>query len=167
MTPKRKAGGMTLDEVLESENLDERLLNKLMEIEPENLALILGHIANRSNLTNAQFKKARTAVPSFSKAKWNLFAEQFSLPESAESLKLEPFNTPFYCLPPSFHEPIFEAAWRVQDVYRERMQQKEEARVRILDPVCRRFYYTPLCYIFTTGILCSILSRFWHYSKVE
>ena len=76
------------------------LINKLTGVEPAKLAFILGHIrvANGSKITNIQFKKASTMVPSFSKAPWIIFAQTFGLSENTEKVKLEEFHTPLYLL---------------------------------------------------------------------
>ena len=70
--------------------------------------------------------------------KWSEFAKEFGLPDNASHLGLASFKTPRYRLSPSLHEAMFENAWCWQDVYREMIDQtREEARVRILDPVCQ------------------------------
>jgi hypothetical protein len=102
-----------------SVQLDEGWLQQLLEVEPDNLALILGEIANTARISSSTLKKARTSLPSFSDAKWNDFAEQFGLPLSPTLLQLKNFETPVYRLPMSFHEQLVQMAWRSQDVYRE------------------------------------------------
>ena len=70
--------------------------------------------------------------------KWSKFAKEYSLPEDASYLNLESFKTPRYRLPPLLHQAMFVNAWNWQDVYREKIdQEREEARVRLLEPVCQ------------------------------
>jgi hypothetical protein len=92
-----------------------------------------------ANLPTATFKKARVDLPSFSAVKWSDFAKQFDLPSKASQVVLASFNTSRYRLPPSLHKAMLENAWRWQDVYREKVdQEREEARVRLLEPVCQQ-----------------------------
>jgi len=70
--------------------------------------------------------------------KWSKFAKEYSLPEDASKFNLESFKTPRYRLPPLLHQAMFVNAWNWQDVYREKIdQEREEARVRLLEPVCQ------------------------------
>jgi hypothetical protein len=108
------------------------------ELTSDELAVLLADLANSANLPNATFKKARVDLPSFSAVKWSEFAKEYSLPDNASYLNLKSFKTPRYRLPPSLHQAMFENAWRWQDVYREKVEQeREEARVRLLEPVCQ------------------------------
>jgi hypothetical protein len=123
---------------IESVPLDKGLVDGLQQVNGNELAAVLAHVVNVANISTAAFKKTRIELPSFSVAKWSDFAQQFGLPQNLSKLKLEPFTTPRYRLPPSLHEVMFENAWRWQDVYREKIDHtREEARVRILDPVCQ------------------------------
>jgi hypothetical protein len=125
-----------VDGAIESVNLEEGWFDTLLTVEPDVLALIMGELANLAKVRMSQIKRARTGLESFSKAKWVTFAEHFGLPSDAAQLQLGHFPTPTYRLPLSFHEAVFETAWRAQDVFQERVKQnREAARVRILDPV--------------------------------
>jgi len=119
---------------------DNDWVQKLLEVDKEQLTLIVSLIANKSNIDNKSIKKARTELSSFSTTKWIDFAARAGLPDDPSYLGLEPFVTPVYQLPPSFHKAVFENAWRTQDVYQETVEQtREESRVRILDPVRKRY----------------------------
>ena len=134
---KKQKVATTPEEVAASVNLEEGWLDKFLELPPDDLAKLLADIANHGKVKTAAFKKARTSLPSFSSVKWIDFAEKFGLHNRLENNKFEQVITPKYCLPPSIHEIMFEAAWRTQDVYQERqVQRREAARVRIMDPVC-------------------------------
>ena len=115
-------------------------MEHLLGLGPD-LADVLEALANARNISASQIKKARMALPSFSAAKWTELAPQFGLSDDLAlgpltQLDSHPKITPVL-LPPSFHETIAEAAWRIQDVYQERIfQDREEARVRAFDAVC-------------------------------
>jgi hypothetical protein len=127
-----------VDDILASMNLDRGLRAAVLELSQDELAAVLGELANHGNLPTSAVKKARVDLPSFSKAKWSDFALEYGLPRVASALSLGTFTTPKYRLPPSLHETILENAWRWQDVYRERMFQETEAgKVRFLEPVCQ------------------------------
>ncbi len=129
----------TAEEVAASVNLEEGWLAKLLDLPPDELAWLLGDIANLGKIKTAAIKKARISIPLFSDAKWSDSAESFGLPDTLENNPFEQVVTPVYWLPPSFHEIMFETAWHTQDVYQERQaQRREEARARIMDPVCRQ-----------------------------
>jgi hypothetical protein len=115
-------------------------VKKLLKLHKDDLALVLGELANRRIITNQTIKTARMTLPSFSAEKWAHFAKETDgLPSnpSLEALQiwLEPFVIPSYTLPPSFHEAIIESSWRTQDVFQEKILTNYEARVRLLDPV--------------------------------
>ena len=136
--PKRTKDDIDVDSLVELINLDNGLVEGLLQLDRDELAWLLAHIANEANITTTTFKKARIDLPSFSVAKWSKFAEQFGLPEDASALELEPFTTPTYRLPLSLQQAMFEHAWRWQDVYREKFEHTtEEGKVRLLDPVCQ------------------------------
>ena len=138
MPSKRSKDDIDIESLVESVPLDKGLVDGLQQLDRDELAAVLAHVANVANISTAAFKKTRIELPSFSVAKWSNFAEQFGLPQNVLKLELEPFTTPRYRLPPSLHEAMFENAWRWQDVYREKVDHtREEARVRILDPVCQ------------------------------
>ena len=136
-TNKRRKVVTTAEEVAASVDLEEGWLDKLLELPTDELAKLLGDIANQGKVKTAAIKKARTSPLLFSGVKWTDFAERFGLPDSLENNQLEQVVTPVYRLPPSVHEIMFEAGWRTQDVYQERQaQRREAARFRIMDPVC-------------------------------
>lgn len=124
----------TTEELAASVKMEEGWLDELLALSKDDLAKLLADIANHGNIKTAEIKKAR----SFSGAKWRPFAESFGLPDTLDSNPFEQVSTPVYCLPPSIHEAMFQAAWHTQDVYQERqVQRREEARVRIMDSVCQ------------------------------
>ncbi|KAM6499857.1 hypothetical protein JOM56_005365 [Amanita muscaria] len=134
LNKRRKVVTMAKD-VTALVDLEEGWLAKFLELPGDKLAKLLGGIANHGKITTSAIKKARTSLPSFSGVKWTSFTEQFGLPDSLEENPFERVVTPVYTLPPSVHEIMYEAAWRTQDVYRERQKQRREAaRVRIMDP---------------------------------
>ncbi|KIL55332.1 hypothetical protein M378DRAFT_28579 [Amanita muscaria Koide BX008] len=133
---KRSHEDINVDKLIDSINLDKGLRAAFSGLTADELAALLADFANTANLPTAAIKKARVGLPSFSTAKWTEFALQYGLPSNVLHLNLEPFTTPKYRLPPSLHETMFENAWRWQDVYREKVDQgREEARVRLLEPV--------------------------------
>jgi hypothetical protein len=128
-----------VEDMTSSVDLEEGWLDKLLELPGDELANLLGDIANHGKIKTAVIRKARISLPSFSGAKWSDFTEQFGFPDKLENNQFEQVVTPVYSLPPSVHELMFEAAWRTQDVYLERQEQRREAgRVRIMDPVRQR-----------------------------
>ena len=135
MSKRTKDDSTDADSLIKSTNID---LDKCLKLDKEDLTTILAHIANQAGITMTLFKKARVELPSFSTVKWAKFAEQLGLPQNVEARELEPFVTPRYRLPRSLQEVMFENAWRSQDVYREKVDHtREEAKVRILEPVCQ------------------------------
>ncbi|KIL58137.1 hypothetical protein M378DRAFT_170927 [Amanita muscaria Koide BX008] len=144
--PEPTYDDIDVDSLVDSINLD---IDGLLELDRDELAALLAHIANEARITTTMFKKARIELPSFSLAKWSKFAEQYGLPQDVSALKLEPFKTPRYCLPLSLQEAMFENAWRWQDVYREKADHtKEKSRVRILDP-----YIVPIVALFQGRVI--------------
>jgi len=135
MAPKRKAENIA--DALDLVDLEDGWMKKLLDIDNDSLILIVCELCNQGRITNKRIKAGRISLPSFSTAKWDQFASSIGLPEDPEDVDLDSFFTPVYQLPPSFHTANFESAWRAQDVYQEKASQtREEARVRILDPVC-------------------------------
>lgn len=129
----------TAEEVETSVDLEDGWLDKFLTMTTDDLARLLGEIANHGNVKTSAIKKARTSLPSFSGAKWRPFAETFGFPATFDNDLFERVSTPVYWLPAPIHEIMFEAAWCTQDVYQERqVQRREEARVRIMDPVCQQ-----------------------------
>jgi hypothetical protein len=101
------AEDIDIDDVIACINLDRGLVDGLS---CDELAAVLGDIANKGNIPTATFKMARTALPSFSKVKWTDFASQFGLPADPEKLKLTLYTTPQYLLPPSYQRAMFQNA---------------------------------------------------------
>lgn len=133
-----------VDDVIASMNLDRGLLAAFKELPEDELAALLGELANRARLSTSAFKKARLDFTSFSQAKWSNFARQYGLRELTSTLTLGTFTTPRYRLPPSLHDTMLQNAWRWQDVYRESMfQEREAGKVRLLEP-----YFVPLMALF-------------------
>ena len=127
-----------VDDVIASMNLDRGLLAAFKELTEDELAALLGELANRARLPTSAFKRARVDLTSFSKAKWSYFAPHYGLTEQFLTLNINLFTTPRYRLPPSLHETMLRNAWHWQDVYGESMfQQREAGKVRLLEPVCR------------------------------
>jgi hypothetical protein len=137
LSHKRNRDDIDVDSLVQSVPLDKGLIGGLLELNRGELASVLAHVANKASISTASFKKARIELPSFSAAKWSDFAKQSGLLQDTSRFRLNSFTTPRYRLPPSFHEAMFKNAWRWQDVYREKVDYtREEARVRLLDPVC-------------------------------
>ena len=116
------------------------LIDKVVEfLSTDELAKLLGLVANRGKVKTTTFKMARTKLPSFFGAKWIDFVKGSGFCPTLEDNHCWQFDhvvTPVYRLPPSIHEIMFEEAWHIQDVYRERrVQNSQEARSRIMDPV--------------------------------
>jgi hypothetical protein len=129
----------TAEEVEALVELEDGWLDKFLTMTTDDLTRLLGEIANRGKVKTSAIKKARTSLPSFSGAKWRPFADTFGFPATFDNNIFEGVSTPVYWLPAPIHEIMFEAAWRTQDVYQERqVQRREEARVRIMDPVCQQ-----------------------------
>ena len=118
--------------------LEDGWMRKLLQIDSDALALILGELSNQGNITTKHINDGRIKLPSFCTAKWVEISSKFGLPHQPVVHNFERLITPVYHLPPSFHLASFQSAWCAQDVYRERAEQtREEARCRILDPVSR------------------------------
>jgi hypothetical protein len=116
---------------------------KLLSLGPD-LAFALASLADNGQISNSQFLKARKGLLSFSDAKWRELAPSFNLPIDIDNMAstihakglFKTFSIPPVLLPPSFHEATAEAAWHIQDVYQDRVNQgMEEARVRFFDAV--------------------------------
>lgn len=138
MPDKRNRDDTDIESIIESVPLYKGLVGGLQELDRDELVAVLAHVANLAKISTAAFKITRIELPSFSLTKWSDVAKRFGLRQDAESLQLEPFTTPRYHLPLSLHETMFEDAWRWQDVYREKVDYtREQAKVRILDPVCQ------------------------------
>ena len=57
---------------------DDDWMQKLLEVDKEELILIVSQIVNEGNIDNRSIKKARIELPSFSTAKWIDFAMSIS-----------------------------------------------------------------------------------------
>jgi hypothetical protein len=132
---KRKANDAAIATSIEGVDLPDGWMQKLLALGPD-LAYVLGALANEGQISPSQIKKARTGLPSFSSARWNELAPSFGLSDDLTMARFDPFSIDAVLLPPSFHETTAEVAWRVQDVYQERLaQDREEVRVRVFDAV--------------------------------
>ncbi|KAN0078375.1 hypothetical protein V8E55_010432 [Tylopilus felleus] len=99
-------------------------MQQLLVLGPD-LACVLAALANAGNISASQIKKARRGLPSLSAAKWTEVAPQFGLSDDLAMAKLDS-----YPITPT----IAEVAWRIQDVYQERVsQERAEVRVRAFD----------------------------------
>ena len=135
MPPKRPADDPDVETAIQSAGIkDDDWIQKLLEVDKEQLILIVSLIVNKGNIDNKSIKKARTEIPSFSTANWTDFAARAGLPDNPSYLRLEYFETAAYQLPPSFHKAVFESSWRTLDVYQEAVEQTQ-GQFRILDPV--------------------------------
>jgi hypothetical protein len=132
-----RTDGSDVDSIVESE--DNGLMDRLLQVDRDELTKLLAHISNEASITTAMIKAAKTDLSSFSTTKWAKFAKTLGLPENPEDLRLERFSTPRYRLPLSLQVSMFENAWRWHDVYGEKIIHTREApRVKILEPVCQR-----------------------------
>jgi hypothetical protein len=131
---KRKANEAAIATSIQDVDLPNGWMQKLLALGPD-LAYVLASLANDGQITASQIKKVRIGLPSFSYAKWNELAPNFDLPVDLTMAQFESFSIAPVLLPPSFHEITAEVAWRIQDVYQERLS-REEARVRVFDAVC-------------------------------
>jgi hypothetical protein len=132
---KRKANEAAATSI-QDVDLPDGWMQKLLVLGPD-LAYVLAAIANAGQISASQIKKAKIGLPSFSSAKWTELAPQFGLTTDLTTAKFDSFSITPVLLPPSFHETTAEAAWRIQDVFQERIsQEREEARVRAFDAVC-------------------------------
>jgi hypothetical protein len=146
------------EEVIEGINLNRGILDGLLDLNSDELAAVLAHIANEGNISTASFKMARTTLPSFSTEKWTEFALRFGQRTNPEIVDLTPYSTPRFRLPPSFQKIMFQNAWHWQDVYRETVDQTvEEPRLRIFEPVCCPRSVRPLSLQVSSTYRCSIL----------
>jgi hypothetical protein len=158
-----KHSRIDLDAIADTLVLDGGFHSSFLELTTEEQTAFIADLAARAKITAAAIKKAKVALTSFSHAQ---LAESLGLPEDASALDLESFQIPKYRLPPSFHETMFENAWRCRDVYREKVDhQREEASIRLCEPV--RQPNSHIMHFTDKGEGCSTWFRFWHYFKVE
>jgi hypothetical protein len=133
---QRKANETAIATSIQDVDLPNGWMQKLLALGPD-LAYVLASLANDGQITASQIKKARMGLPSFSYAKWSELAPNFDLPVDLPMAQFDSFSIAPVLLPPSFHETTAEVAWRIQDVYQERLSQdREEARVRVFGAVC-------------------------------
>jgi hypothetical protein len=132
---KRKANEAAITTSIQNVDLPNGWMQKLLALGPD-LAYVLASLANAGQITASQIKKASMGLPS-SQAKWSELAPSFDLPVDLTMAQFDSFSIAPVLLPLSFHETTAEVAWRIQDVYQERLaQDREEARVRVFDAVC-------------------------------
>jgi hypothetical protein len=87
---KAKKRKVTVEDTAASVDLEEGWVTKLLELPGDELARLLGDIANHGKIKTAAIKKARTS------AKWTVFAEKFGLPDKLENNRFERVVTPVY-----------------------------------------------------------------------
>ena len=126
-----------------AESVEEWLATFLKMPGDEQLLNCLASIANRADIKTAEIKRAMATLPLVSATNWSNFAERVGLADSLENNVFERVITPVYSLPLSVHVDMFEAAWRSQDVYREKMEQKSDlaTTLRVMDPVRDLLYF--------------------------
>jgi len=103
-----------------------------------NATLLLAHVAQKAGVAEKEFKKIRLTLPSSLQEKWEKVAPSFGLATNLiyPGIKLPRHSPPMCYLPPSFHKELYQAGWRLMDVYQERTYQDREAiRVKLLEPV--------------------------------
>ena len=121
----------TFEEVAALVDLEEGWLDELLQLPTDELAKVLGEIANHGKIKTADIEMARASL---SGAKW---AERFGLVDKLKDNRFERVVTPMYRLPPSVHQIMFKAALHTQDVYQEQQAQRNEAaKFKIMDSVC-------------------------------
>jgi len=91
------------EEVEASVELEDGRLDKFLTMTTDDLARLLGEIANHGKVKTSAIKKARTGLPSFSGAEWRAFAITFGFPSTLDNDLFERASTPVYWLPPSIH----------------------------------------------------------------
>ena len=90
--PKRPANGVNVEPAIQATGIkDDDWMQKLLEVDEEQLILIVSQIVNKSNIDNKRIKEARTELPSFSAEKWIDFTAQAGFPEDPSYLQLESF----------------------------------------------------------------------------
>jgi hypothetical protein len=138
MGRKRKVTEVAIATCIQDVDLPNGWMQKLLELGPD-LVYVVASLASDGQITASQIKKARMSLPSSPgpHAKWSELAPNFDLPVDLTMARFDSFSIAPVLLPPSFHKTTVELAWRIQDVYQERLsQEREEARIRIFDAVC-------------------------------
>ncbi|PPQ66736.1 hypothetical protein CVT26_009537 [Gymnopilus dilepis] len=85
-----------------------QIVDTLVDLQPDDLAKLLTHIAYKAYLPNAAFKRARVDLPSFA-AKWATFAPNLGMRSDTSYLEPDYFEvwpTTSYHLPSSFHMTV-------------------------------------------------------------
>jgi hypothetical protein len=94
------------------------------------------HLAQEARMTTADLRKLKAIRPSFCADKWGTIAPALGLRADIDITQLDTFTIPLALLPPSFHRDLMKNALQWMDVYQEpASQQREEARVRLLEAV--------------------------------
>ena len=108
--------------------------------------LAILHLTQEARMTIADLRKLKAVSPSFCAAKWETIAPALGLRADVDITQLDTFTIPHALLPPSFHRDLMKNALQWMDVYQEpASQQREEARVRLLEAVCMfNFLYVHL-----------------------
>jgi len=88
----------TVDDVAASVGLEEGWINKFLELPGDELAKVLGDIADRGKIKTAAIEEARSSLPSFSGPRLTDFAGRFGLPNGLENTEFEPVVIPIYNL---------------------------------------------------------------------
>ncbi|KAF8348673.1 hypothetical protein F5887DRAFT_1249664 [Amanita rubescens] len=141
-----RTDGSDVDSIVESE--DNGLMDRLLQVDRDELTKLLADISNEASITTAMIKAAKTELSSFSTTKWAKFAKTHDLPKNPSDLQLKHFSTPRYRLPLSLQVSMFENAWRWHDVYGEKIVHTREApKVKILEPSLMQ-YIAPILALF-------------------
>jgi hypothetical protein len=105
-----------------------------------------------SGLTLSELEKRAAATPSFSGASWDVVTSICKLDPSDGPSQLPTFSFPVVSLPPSFHREVMKTSAKWLDVYRERSsQEREAARVRLMDAVCTSLIIARRLIVFLSG----------------
>ena len=111
-------------------------MQQLLALEPD-LAYVLAALANVGNISASQYRKPEEACHPCRPQNGPKLRPNSVLSMILRGPNLTPTQLLLFFSPPSFHETVAEAAWRIQDVYQERIsQEREEVRVRAFDAVC-------------------------------
>jgi hypothetical protein len=101
-------------------------------------------MARNERLTLQDLEALTEKLPAFASAEWEKVALTFGLDPTVDKYQLPPFSIPHAYLPPSFHRRVIKDSIQWLDVYQERFQKREAARVRLMDAVrltdCFLFY---------------------------
>jgi hypothetical protein len=118
---------------IERVDLPSNWIEKVLALRAPDLANVIATLASEGNIPLSQIMGG---LSSFSSARWNELAPSLGLPDDLSTAKFDSYRIRPVLLPPSFHEATTKAAWRIQDVYQERLaQDREQARVKVFDAV--------------------------------